>query len=176
MALVWACTRDADHAPRAVDTPAPSEHANADAAPAGAPNGATYVGLRHGDLPDGVTLLGGSVIPSRDGTPSLLSFTHVSTPRGDMIWLDSATSSGRNPTKVVTAELIIPPVARDERLFMASCDVRGAYDARIIAIAIDEPRVVRYTKIRQAWRAFGRRFEILPVAGVSCEDPDRGPE
>ena len=57
-------------------------------------------------------------------------------------------------------------------------DVRGRLDGSIVAIIVNEPNVSRFTKVREAWRADSRvrRFDLVPLEGVSCEDPDRGPE
>lgn len=143
------------------------------------PRSGKYIGTVHGALPTGVTLVGGSVIADRFGHPSVFSFSHVNTPDGDMIWLDSVEANGgADARQVVLAELTIPPLANDERLFMASCDVRGALNGSIVAIAVNEPNVSRFTKVRQAWRADSRvrRFDLVPLDGVTCEDPDRGPE
>jgi hypothetical protein len=56
---------------------------------------------------------------------------------------------------------------------LASCDVNGRLDPLVIAIVVNEASVTRFTKIRQAWRANpgSRRFDIIPVAGIVCEDP-----
>jgi hypothetical protein len=138
-----------------------------------------YVGVVHDVMPAGVTLVGGSVIADRFGRPSVFSFAHVRTPTDEMVWLDSAETRGGNARRqVVLAELEIPPLANDERLFMGSCDIRGALDGSLVAIAVNEPHAARFTKIRQAWRADSRvrRFSLVPLDGVSCEDPDRGPE
>jgi len=143
------------------------------------PGSGKYVVTVHGPLPTGVTLVGGSVIADKFGHPSVFSFSHVRTPSGEMIWLDSVeTRAGGSTRQVVLAELPIPPLANDERLFMGSCDVRGRLDGSIVAIIVNEPNVSRFTKVREAWRADSRvrRFDLVPLEGVSCEDPDRGPE
>jgi hypothetical protein len=56
---------------------------------------------------------------------------------------------------------------------MASCDVNGKLDGRVVAIVVNEANATKFTKIRQAWRtdASGGRFDVIPVAGISCEDP-----
>ena len=86
-----------------------------------------------------------------------------------MLWLE--TLDGRE--RVVRAELRVPPLAADERLMIGSCDVNGRLDARVVAIVVAEPGVTRLTKIRQAWRADAQagRFDLLPVAGIVCEEP-----
>ena len=71
------------------------------------------------------------------------------------------------------AELRLPPLAADERLMLASCDVGGRLDPFVVAIVVNEAGVSRLAKIRQAWRAEPRvgRFTIIPIAGIVCEDP-----
>jgi hypothetical protein len=143
------------------------------------PRSGKYIGTVHAPLPAGVTLVAGTVIADKFGHPSVFSFSHVRTPSGEMIWLDSAEARAGGATRqVVLAELPIPPLANDERLFMGSCDVRGRLDGSIVAIIVNEPKVSRFTKVREAWRADSRvrRFDLVPLEGVSCEDPDRRPE
>lgn len=138
---------------------------------AGVDPSGSYVGLRHDPLPPSVKAEGGALL---SGTASSYAFTHVRTPRGDMIWLDSiAADAGGENGKTVRAELVIPPLAGDERLFMASCDVNARLDGRVVAIVVNEPSVTKFTKIRQAWRVNERRgaFETIPIAGISCEEP-----
>jgi hypothetical protein len=133
--------------------------------------GGRYIGTRHGLLPAGIVSQGGALVRI-NGVD--YAFTHVRTRTGDMVWLDSvASGAGQTPIKVVRAELRVPPLAHDERLLMASCDVDGRLDGRIVAIVVNEPNVTKVTKIRQAWRADARlgRFEVIPVAGIVCEDP-----
>jgi hypothetical protein len=136
--------------------------------------GATYyVGLHYTTLPSRLKNEGGAVLPhTANGLKGDFAFTHVKTPRGDMIWLDSL-SKGKNPTRVVRAELVIPPLANDERLFMASCDADGKFDSRIVAIVVNEAKATKFTQIRQAWRAntVSSRFDVIPLAGVTCEEP-----
>ena len=147
---------------------------SSDVAAAGAPpppnppavaNG-QYIGLRHGPLPAGVASLGGAVVRI-DGAE--YAFTSVHTPKGDMVWLDSIAAN----VKIVRAELRVPPLARDERLLMASCDAGGKLDGRVVAIVVNQPNASKFTQVRQAWRADARagRFDVIPVAGISCEDP-----
>jgi hypothetical protein len=133
-----------------------------------------YIGLHHDPLPAGVTSEGGTLI--RIGT-SEYSISRVRANGVDMLWLDSIVPGRRqNPEKVVVAELRVPPLARDERLFMASCDVNGQLAPRLVAIVVNEPDVSKFTKVRQAWRADPARgrFEVIPVAGITCEDPGPG--
>ena len=129
-----------------------------------------YVGLQHDPLPQGVKAEGGAILT---GVASSYAFTRVRTPRGDMIWLDSIGDRRGDGNRTVRGEVSIPPLAADERLFMASCDVNARLDARVVAIAINEPSATKFTKIRQAWRVNERRgvFETIPIDGISCEDP-----
>ena len=144
--------------------------------PAPAPDlsGGHYVGVHHDPLPAGVTAEGGTLV--RIGK-SDYSISHVRAKGIDMLWLDSIVPGRKqNPEKVVVAELRIPPLDRDERLFMASCDVNGQLAPRLVAIVVNEQGVSKFTKVRQAWRADPARgrFEMIPVAGISCEDPGAG--
>ena len=72
----------------------------------------------------------------------------------------------------VRAQLSLPTLASDERLFIGTCDLGGHLNGRIVAIALNEPGVARFATIRQAWLANieRQRFDIVPVAGVTCED------
>ena len=56
---------------------------------------------------------------------------------------------------------------------LASCDANGRLDPFVVAIVVNEANVTRFTKVRQAWRANAKahRFDIIPVAGIVCEDP-----
>jgi hypothetical protein len=133
-----------------------------------------YVGLHHDPLPAGVTTEGGALI--RVGKADY-SITHVRAKGVDMLWLDSIVAGkAQDPEKVVVAELRIPPLQRDERLFMASCDVNGQLAPRLVAIVVNETGVTKFAKVRQAWRADPARgrFDVIPVAGISCEDPGPG--
>ena len=133
-----------------------------------------YVGVHHGPLPAGVAVQGGTLI--RIGK-SDYSISHVRAKGVDMLWLDSIVPGRKqDPEKVVVAELRIPPLDRDERLFIASCDVNGQLAPRLVAIVINEPGVSKFTKVRQAWRADAvhGRFDMIPVAGITCEDPGSG--
>jgi hypothetical protein len=138
--------------------------------------GANYVGLRYEEMPSGFTYRAGSVITP---TPRTMSgdyaFSQVGTPRGEMIWLDllGASIGNGDRARTIRASLVIPPLARDERLFMASCDANGKLDPMVVAIVVNEPEASRYTKIRQAWRAnlAAGRFDVIPVDAVVCEDP-----
>jgi hypothetical protein len=137
---------------------------------------ANYVGLRYETLPRGFAYLAGSVItPSPAGRGGDYAFSQVRTPKGEMIWLDSlgAPIGAGDRARTVRAALVIPPLAKDERLFMASCDADGRLDPMVVAVVVNEPDASRYTKIRQAWRANldAGRFDVIPVAGVVCEEP-----
>jgi hypothetical protein len=139
------------------------------APPRGGASASSDVVTRGTSLPPGVKLVSGATIPNTDYV-----VRRVATPRGDAIWLDSmAQDGGRTPTRTRRADLALPPLAADERVMLASCDVNGRLDPLVIAIVVNEPNVSRFTKIRQAWRANpgSRRFDIIPVAGIVCEDP-----
>jgi hypothetical protein len=86
-----------------------------------------------------------------------------------MLWLE--TLDGRE--RVVRAELRVPPLAADERLLIGSCDSNGHLDPRIVAIVVGDSTATRFTNVRQAWRADSGagQFELLPVAGIVCEEP-----
>lgn len=132
-----------------------------------------YVGNRYETLPRGVTLVSGAVIPAARGAGEF-EMARVRTARGDMIWFDSLSHTARaTPTRIVRAELRVPPLGRDEQLLMGSCDVSGVLDARVVAIVVREPNVTKFTQVRQAWRANGARgqFEMIPVGGITCEEP-----
>ncbi|HEY4215502.1 MAG TPA: hypothetical protein VGM67_00105 [Gemmatimonadaceae bacterium] len=158
--------RDTPPTDSAVTTSASS--AAADSA-ARAPGSKSYVGLSYKNLPAGVTSTGGATLSNPGDVRGNYAFTQVATPRGDMIWLDTVTAAQR----IVLAELPLPPMAHDERLMIGSCDVSGKLDPRAIAIVINDSGATRFTKIRQAWRVdlHAARFDLIPVAGVVCEDP-----
>jgi hypothetical protein len=144
-----------------------------------ASEGTSYVGLQYDSLPADFKFEGGSMVPApATGPRAEYDFSHVSTPRGDMVWLDTIGAAvGRGlRARIVRGELTIPPLAADERLFMASCDVAGRFDSRVVAIVVNEPNTSRFTKIRQAWRVnlASGRFDIIPVTGVVCEEPGAG--
>jgi len=140
-----------------------------------APRG-TDVGNRYESLPRGVSYLSGAVLPPNRGGAEY-EVAYLKTPRGDVIWFDSLTRTSRpTPTRTVRAELKVPPLDRDERLFFASCNVAGKLDARVVAIVVNEPNVTTFTKVRQAWRANIDRgeFELIPVTGITCEETGGG--
>ena len=141
--------------------------------------GPSYVGLQYDSLPGDFKFEGGSVIPMpANGPRTDYDFAHVSTPRGDMVWLDTIGAAvGRGlRARIVRGELTIPPLAPDERLFMASCDVGGHFDGRIVAIVVNEANISRFTMVRQAWRVnlSSGRFDIIPVASIVSEEPGSG--
>jgi hypothetical protein len=176
--LVGGCTQT-DSRADAPRLPAPDTAASAGATLTTSPAQrakANYVGLRYEGLPRGFSYVAGSVItPTPAGARDDYAFSQVRTPKGEMIWLDSlgAATRGGDRARIVRAALVVPPLAKDERLFMASCDANGKLDPMVVAIAVNEPDSARYTRIRQAWRAdpVAARFELVPVAGIICEDP-----
>lgn len=135
-----------------------------------------YVGLEYEVLPRRVTAMGGAVLPRMgSGAGGDFGFSYVRTPQGDMIWLESigTAAKGGRPQRIVRAQLHIPALARDERLFMASCDVGRTLDGWVVAIAVNSPNATRFAEIRQAWRAdpVAQRFDVIPIAGITCEEP-----
>jgi hypothetical protein len=173
LAIAVGCSKEPIRKQGVADSPSPPPSS---AASSGAPDlaGGHYVGVHHDPLPAGVTSEGGALI--RIGKADY-SISHVRAKGVDMLWLDSIVpGKGQNPEKVVVAELRIPPLARDERLFMASCDVNGQLAPRLVAIVVDEPGVTKFTKVRQAWRADPARgrFDVIAIAGISCEEPGPG--
>ncbi|MEP6492461.1 MAG: hypothetical protein ABJF01_07280 [bacterium] len=164
-----ACSKETARDSTRTDTAIAPRDAGASPSAAGTGAGG-YVGLRHDPLPTGVQPEGGALLT---GALANYAFTHVHTPHGDMIWLDSLAGGGGSRGKTVRATLTIPLLARDERLFMASCDANSHLDSRVVAIVVTEPGTTKFTKIRQAWRVNERsgRFDLIPVAGITCEDP-----
>ncbi len=137
---------------------------------------ANYVGLRYEGLPRGFSHVAGSVItPTPAGSRGDYAFSQVRTPKGEMIWLDSLGAAIRDGdrARTVRAALIIPPLAKDERVFMASCDASGKLDPMIVALVVNNSEGGKFSKIRQAWRAnIGTgRFDVIPLDGIICEDP-----
>jgi hypothetical protein len=135
-------------------------------AASGAPARSSASSAARGEtLPRGFKLEGGATIPNTDYV-----FRRVMTPRGDALWLDSMQQDGARTRR---AELSLPPLAADERVMLASCDANGRLDPLVVAIVVNEANVTRFTKVRQAWRANpkARRFDIVPLAGIECEDP-----
>lgn len=142
---------------------------------------AKYVGIRYDSLPPKFTFVSGSLIPIAPGANSVgFDLDLVRTPRGQMVWLDSivAVSQRGRPTRIVRAELRVPPLAADERLVMSSCSVDGKLDPRVVAIVVTSQGAsvdtsARSMTIRQAWRAdaTSARFEVIPVTGIACDEP-----
>jgi len=112
-----------------------------------------------------------------NGAPSSFVFSQAQTPRGTVLRLDSVVAgASRDRSRIIRAELAVPPLAPDERLFIGSCDANGHLDPALVAIVVADSAAARYTRIRQAWRvrpAEGR-FEVVPVRGIMCEETDRG--
>jgi hypothetical protein len=160
-----ACNRDASRDARPTDSAVAAPQAQTSQPPAKA----NHVALQYDSLPTNFTLRAGALIPG-----SSYDLSYVVTPAGDEVWLDTlgARVGGRR-ARTVRAQLKVPPLARDERLFMASCDVNGKLDPTVVAIVVNQPNATRFTQIRQAWRAnvAQSRFDVIAVTGVSCEDP-----
>jgi hypothetical protein len=140
-----------------------------------------YVGIRYDSLPAKFTFVSGSLIPVTPGSNTVgFDLDLVRTPRGQMVWLDSivAVSQRGRPTRIVRAELRVPPLARDERLVMSSCSADGKLDPRVVAIVVTSQSATvdstrQLTAIRQAWRANGAsgQFDVIPVTGIVCDEP-----
>jgi hypothetical protein len=176
IAVAAGCSRDKPRAARsgthAESSPATPGGNSVVSQPPLNPRG-SFVGNRYESLPKGVTLIAGAVLPVSRATGEF-ELARVKTPRGEMIWFDSLAHTSRaTPARTVRAELKVPPLSNDERLFMASCDVGGKLDPRVVAIVVNEPNVTTFAKIRQAWRVNAGRgqFELIPVAGITCEEP-----
>ncbi len=171
LGAAWACAKDAPHTTPTQDSTTAAEAGQGANLPRPQVQiGSSYVGLTYSAPPTGVKSVGGATLSSPRDVRGNYAFNHVTTPRGDMIWLDTIGASNR----LVLAELPLPPLANDERLFIGSCDAAGRLDPRVIAIVVNQPGATRFTEIRQAWRAdpHSARFDLLPVAGIVCEDPD----
>jgi hypothetical protein len=173
LVLVFACSREAGRRSPASRSQSSEEIGSPTPAPP-ALERSPYVGVRHNPMPRGVRLVGGASF--RLGRADY-ALSHVVAPEGDMVWLDSIVAGSSPSAMIVRATLEVPPLDRDERLFMASCDADGRLDERIVAVVIDEPAATRFTKIRQAWRVDQRhgRFDVIPVTGITCEEPAAGP-
>jgi len=140
-----------------------------------------YLGIRYDSLPAKFTFVSGSLIPVAPGSNTVgFDLDLVRTPRGQMVWLDSivAVSQRGRPTRIVRAELRVPPLARDERLVMSSCSTDGKLDPRVVAIVVTSQSATvdsttHLTAIRQAWRANGAsgQFDVIPVTGIVCDEP-----
>ncbi len=174
-ASLGACAKDVAKSSPVTDTAV-------SAAPAG---GATasrggglqpYVGYRYDPLPAGATYEGGSVIMGSDGTPSSFVLSHVMTPLGDMVWLDSILSDDRSArhARIVRAVLPVDRVQAGQRLFIGTCDVNGKLDGAVVAIGADRATNGKFSQIAMAWRGNGgsASFDTLPVTDVTCENPD----
>ena len=140
-----------------------------------------YVGIRYDSLPAKFTFVSGSLIPIAPGSNSVgFDLDLVRTPRGQMVWLDSivAVSQRGRPTRIVRAELKVPPLAPDERLVLSTCSVDGRLDPRVVAIVVTSrsaavDSTTQLTAIRQAWRAspVSGQFDVIPVTGIVCDEP-----
>ena len=136
-----------------------------------------YLGIRYDSLPPAFTFVSGALLPGASGAGAAgFDLDLVRTPRGDMLWLDSivAVSPRGRPSRVVRAELKVPPLAADERLVMSTCDVDGHLDSRVVAIVVIGPGVAQFPPVRQAWRANATTglFDVIPVTGVACGQPE----
>jgi hypothetical protein len=136
-----------------------------------------YLGIRYDSLPPAFTFVSGALLPGASGAGAAgFDLDLVRTPHGDMLWLDSivAVSPRGRPSRVVRAELKVPPLAADERLVMSTCDVDGRVDPRVVAIVVIGPGVAQFPPVRQAWRANAATgsFDVIPVTGIACGQPE----
>ena len=136
----------------------------------------SYVGIRYDSLPAAFTFVSGALLPKSAGAMSgAFDLDRIRTPRGDMVWLDSIIRvPGRpRPSRIVRAELKVPPLAADERLAISSCEINAAADPRVVAIIVVNQDAKSTTTVRQAWRANLKsgEFDVIPVTGIACEDP-----
>jgi hypothetical protein len=162
--MLAGCSGESSRSERATDT-AIRASTRARGGPASNRNSA----VRGESLPRGMKLEGGATIPNTGYV-----FRRVSTPRGDSLWLDSMSTNARGTaTRIRRAQIAVPPLASDERMMLASCDVNGRLDPFVVAIVVNEANATRFAKVRQAWRANPRTraLDIVPVAGIVCEDP-----
>ena len=145
-----------------------SAAASGDRPPSPAPLTGSYIGTQYVAPPPGVTILGGAAFSTPGDTRGTYALAYVQTPHGSMIWLDTIDGG----TMRVRAQLSLPALAIDERLFIGTCDVAGHLNGRVVAIALNEVAGSRFDRIRQAWLANTEhhRFDIVPVSGVTCED------
>ncbi len=169
------CTKDAaresaNKSATSVDTAAAVQSSSPSA-----PRNASLVGLAYTSLPPGMTLVSGAVIPTSGA--QTFDVAHVATPAGDRLLLESAGPKiAGAASHLIVADLALPPMSANERLVMASCDVNGKLDPRVMAVVEILPDRAQFTRVRQAWRADldGKRFEIIPVDGIVCEEPGSG--
>lgn len=136
----------------------------------------SYVGIRYDSLPPAFTLVSGALLPKSAGAMSgAFDLDRIRTPRGDMVWLDSVIRvPGRpRPSRIVRAELMVPPLAADERLVMSSCQISESIDPRVVAIIVVTQDSTHTTSVRQAWRANLKsgEFDVIPVTGMACANP-----
>jgi hypothetical protein len=135
-----------------------------------------YVGTRYDPLPPGISYEGGAVLMGANGKPSAFALTHVLTPRGNYMWLDSilpGDGQSQLRKRIVRGEMRLRPAATNEVLLIGSCEVHGNLDASVVGFAEREFNKKRLAKIHEAWRANPAtgRFEVLPPKDVVCEDP-----
>lgn len=173
-----ACSKDAarraaNESASSIDTAAVAQ---TPAQPPASARAASLAGLAYSALPPGVSFVSGAVIPASAGAATF-DLAHVKTPNGDRLLLQTAGPKVSGAAShLVVADLALPPMGPNEQLVMASCDVNGTLDPRVVAIVTIEPGTARFKKVRQAWRADpdAKRFAIVPVDGVVCEEPGSG--
>jgi hypothetical protein len=173
--LLAACSGESVH-----DTQAKADEAGARGARGSAVDdapGSSATAVRYDTLPPHEQFVGGSVLMHPNGKPTPFVFSQVQTTRGGVLRLDSVVAGAPHArSRIIRAELAVPPLAADERLLIGSCDAGGHLDPALVAIVVTDTGTARYTRIRQAWRARSEvgRFEVVPVRGITCEETDRG--
>lgn len=136
----------------------------------------SYVGIRYDSLPAAFTFESGAMLPKSAGAMSgAFDIGRIRTPRGDMVWLDSIVRvpGQARPSRIVRAELKVPPLASDERLVMSTCEIKESMDPRVVAIIVVKQDSTRAVTVRQAWRANVKsgEFDVIPVTGILCAEP-----
>src|SRR3954470_9578771 len=114
----------------------------------------SYVGYGYDPVPDGVSLVSASEIMTPDGKPTHFVLTHVLTPRGNTMWLDSLLpSDGQVRRRIVRAEQPVD-VENGNRLIISTCDVHKKLDPSVVAIVRDSTDIQgKYPAVVRAWRA-----------------------
>jgi hypothetical protein len=135
----------------------------------------SYVGYGYDPVPEGVSLVSASEIVEPDGKPTHFVLTHVITPLGNTMWLDSLLpSDGQVRRRIVRAELLVN-VERGNRLIISTCDVNKKLDPAVVAMVRDSADANgKYSAIVHAWRANPReaKFDTLAGTDVVCDEPN----
>jgi hypothetical protein len=133
----------------------------------------SYVGYGYDPLPPGVSVQGASEIVGPDGKPTHFVLSHVLTPLGNTMWLDSVLpNDGMQRRRIVRAELVIV-IPSLTRLVISTCDVSGKLDPAVVALVRDSAGTDgKYGKVFNAWRAnpAQAKFDTVPSNTVVCEE------